>query len=69
MIFKFITFIPIKTVINLIGIALLGGIAFKVLKDYETQRNQGLHPTFNLRKLGIENTESWGEKEGKSIEG
>jgi AGCS family alanine or glycine:cation symporter len=40
-----------------------------VLKDYETQRNQGLNPTFNPRELGIENTESWGEEEGKSIEG
>jgi AGCS family alanine or glycine:cation symporter len=54
-------FMALMTVINLIGIALLGRVAFKVLKDYETQRKQGLDPTFSPSKLGIENTECWDE--------
>ncbi|MED4080522.1 sodium:alanine symporter family protein [Halalkalibacterium halodurans] len=54
-------FMALMTVINLVGIALLGRVAFKVLKDYETQRKQGLDPTFSPSKLGIENTECWDE--------
>jgi AGCS family alanine or glycine:cation symporter len=52
-------FMAMTTIINLTAIGLLSGIAFKVLNDYETQRKQGLNPTFNPIKLGIKNTESW----------
>jgi AGCS family alanine or glycine:cation symporter len=55
-------FMALMTVINLAGIALLSGVAFKVLRDYQDQRNQGLNPTFDPKKLGIENTECWDEE-------
>lgn len=55
-------FMALTTVINLIAIALLGSVAFKVLRDYEVQRKQGLNPTFNPTMLDIKNTESWDVK-------
>ncbi|WP_096153300.1 alanine/glycine:cation symporter family protein [Bacillus sp. FJAT-45066] len=55
-------FMALMTVINLIGLALLGSVALKVLKDYQEQRKLGLNPTFNPLKLGIKNTEAWEEK-------
>jgi AGCS family alanine or glycine:cation symporter len=56
-------FMALMTVINVIGILLLGKTAFKVLNDYEEQRKQGLNPTFSPKKLGIENTEAWDDEE------
>ncbi|MCF6411729.1 alanine/glycine:cation symporter family protein [Pseudalkalibacillus salsuginis] len=61
-------FMALMTVINLIGIALLGKVAFKVLKDYEMQRKEGKDPTFDPKKLGIENTECWGDDTSKKDE-
>ena len=58
-------FMALMTVINLIGIGLLGSVALKVLKDYQDQRKLGLNPTFNPLKLGIKNTEAWEEKKEK----
>ena len=58
-------FMALMTVINLIGIGLLGGVALKVLKDYQDQRKLGLNPTFNPLKLGINNTDAWEEKKEK----
>ncbi|WP_349407395.1 sodium:alanine symporter family protein [Pseudalkalibacillus sp. SCS-8] len=58
-------FMALMTLINLIGIALLGKVAFKVLKDYEMQRKEGKDPTFDPQKLGIPNTECWGADAGK----
>ncbi|WP_100333382.1 alanine/glycine:cation symporter family protein [Bacillus alkalisoli] len=55
-------FMALMTVINLVGLALLGSVAIKVLKDYQEQRKLGLNPTFNPLKLGIKNTEAWEEK-------
>ncbi|WP_139368218.1 alanine/glycine:cation symporter family protein [Evansella clarkii] len=60
-------FMALMTVINLVGIMLLGGVAFKVLKDYEAQRKQGLDPTFDPEKLGIKNTESWDQEINKKV--
>jgi AGCS family alanine or glycine:cation symporter len=45
--------------VNIIAIVLLGGIAMKVLRDYEEQKAQGLNPVFHPDKLGIKNTECW----------
>ncbi len=45
--------------VNIIAIVLLGGIAIKVLKDYEEQKSQGLNPVFKAEKLGIHNTDLW----------
>ncbi|UTR11981.1 alanine:cation symporter family protein [Evansella sp. LMS18] len=60
-------FMALMTIINLVGIMLLGGVAFKVLKDYEAQRKKGLDPTFNPEKLGIKNTESWDQEINKKV--
>ena len=57
------------TLINIAAITLLGGVAFKVLKDYEEQRAQGLTPRFSARKLGIENTECWDVEEDEVAQG
>ncbi|MGD7043453.1 alanine/glycine:cation symporter family protein [Jeotgalibacillus proteolyticus] len=52
-------FMALMTLINIIGIVLLGKIAIIALKDYETQKNQGIDPTFSPGKLGIKGTECW----------
>lgn len=54
-------FMALMTLINLIGIVLLGKVAMIALKDYERQRGQGLDPTFRPGQLGIKNTECWDE--------
>ncbi len=45
--------------LNLIAIFMLGNVAFKVLRDYEEQRAQGLEPIFEPDKLGIKGAELW----------
>ena len=45
--------------VNIIAIMLLGGIALKVLKDYQEQKAQGLDPVFKAEKIGIHNTDLW----------
>lgn len=45
--------------VNIIAIILLGGIALKVLKDYQEQKAQGLDPVFKAEKIGIHNTDLW----------
>lgn len=57
------------TLINLAAITLLGGIAVKVLRDYEEQRAQGLNPRFSARKLGIENTDCWDVEDEEVAQG
>ena len=44
---------------NIFSILLLGGIAMKVLADYQQQKSQGLNPKFRAEKLGIKNTDCW----------
>ena len=46
---------------NLAAILLLGGVAFKVLKDYTEQRNNNLDPVFRPDKLGIKDAGLWNE--------
>lgn len=47
------------TWINIIGLTLAGGVAVKVLKDYEEQKRKGLDPVFDAVKVGIKNTSVW----------
>ncbi|WP_026691750.1 alanine/glycine:cation symporter family protein [Alteribacter aurantiacus] len=58
-------FMGLMAVINLGAIALLSGIAIKVLKDYQEQQKAGLNPTFHAKKIGLTNTECWDEEEKK----
>lgn len=51
--------------INIVAIFLLSKIVFKVLKDYENQRKNGLNPEFNPTKLGIQGTTCWKEENDK----
>ena len=46
-------------IVNIIAILLLGNIALKVLKDYETQKKAGKNPVFKAKNVGIHNTECW----------
>ncbi|WP_035667121.1 alanine/glycine:cation symporter family protein [Halalkalibacter akibai] len=62
-------FMALMTVINVVGILLLGKIAFKVLKDYEEQRAKGIDPVFDPHKLGIKNTEAWDEEKKDKLVG
>lgn len=45
--------------LNIIAIFLLRKPAIKALKDYKSQKKQGLDPVFNPEKLGIKNTSEW----------
>jgi len=45
--------------LNLIAILALGGVAIKVLRDYERQMANGGALCFEPEKLGIKNTECW----------
>ena len=46
-------------IVNIIAILILGNIAMKVLKDYETQKKAGKNPVFKAEDAGIKNTECW----------
>ncbi len=48
-----------QAIVNVIAIALLSGVAMKVLNDYEEQKAKGLDPHFDAKKVGIDNTEVW----------
>jgi AGCS family alanine or glycine:cation symporter len=45
--------------INIVTIFLLGGQAFKVIKDYEAQKKAGKDPVFKAADVGIENVDFW----------
>lgn len=51
--------------LNITAIVLLHKIAFKCLRDYETQKAEGKDPVFHPEKLGIKNAHYW---EGKTDE-
>jgi alanine or glycine:cation symporter, AGCS family len=48
--------------LNLIAILILAKPALLALKDYESQKKQGIDPVFNSTKLGIKNAEYWEEE-------
>lgn len=59
-------FMGLMAIINLIVIALLSHIAFKVLKDFTRQRKQGINPVFKASSIpGLENAECWEEEKGR----
>lgn len=47
------------TIVNIISILLLSGIALRVLKDYLAQRRDGKDPFFVASSVGLNNTELW----------
>ena len=47
-------------IINIVVILLLGKIAFKCLKDYSIQKNEGKDPIFHPDNLGIKKTLNFG---------
>ncbi len=50
----------IMALINLIAIALLSGVAFRLLKDYMQQRREGRDPVFTRDRLpDLKNVEMW----------
>lgn len=51
--------------LNFIAILLLSKKAFKVLKDYDEQKKQGLNPIFDPRNVGIDNADFWIEYSDK----
>lgn len=48
--------------LNIIAILLLRKPAFKALRDYQEQRKAKKNPVFDPGKLGIRNTEVWGDQ-------
>ncbi|MDN6378312.1 MAG: alanine:cation symporter family protein [Brevibacterium aurantiacum] len=45
--------------LNIIAILILQGPAFKLLRDFERQRKQGLDPVFDPKALNIRNADFW----------
>lgn len=55
----------VMAVLNLISLALLSPIAFRLLADYSRQLRYGLDPQFTLAKMpDLENVTSWGPAQG-----
>ncbi|WP_027308654.1 sodium:alanine symporter family protein [Caloramator sp. ALD01] len=55
-------FMGLMAILNIIAILLLGNVAFKVLKDYEKQREEGFDPKFKARNIeGLKNADCWEE--------
>ena len=58
------TFAALMATINLVAIIPLGGLAIKMLKDYEAQRKQGRDPVFHVSSLPeAKGVELWREGE------
>ncbi|AWB85941.1 alanine/glycine:cation symporter family protein [Mycetocola zhujimingii] len=50
----------VMALVNLTAIGLLGGVAFKLLKDYSDQRRDGFDPVFTRERLPeLKNVECW----------
>lgn len=54
----------LMAIVNIVAIFLLGNVAVKVLKDYETQKKQGVNPVFRENNVGLTGT-VWTEKKEK----
>lgn len=52
----------LMAIVNIVAIFLLGNVAIKVLKDYETQKKQGKSPVFHEKHVGLTGT-VWTEAE------
>lgn len=46
----------LMAIVNIIAIFLLGKVAIKVLKDYESQKKQGKKPVFHEKNVGLTGT-------------
>ena len=46
----------LMAIVNIVAIFLLGNVAIKVLKDYETQKKQGKKPVFHEKNVGLTGT-------------
>lgn len=56
-------FMGLMAIINLVVIALLGKVAFKVLDDFMVQRKKGLDPVFKASQIeGLTGAECWEDK-------
>ncbi|GGH88299.1 AGCS family alanine or glycine:cation symporter [Pullulanibacillus pueri] len=54
-------FMALMAIVNLVAIALLGNIAFAVLKDYIRQKKEGKDPLFQTSSIpSLRNVEWWG---------
>jgi AGCS family alanine or glycine:cation symporter len=54
----------LMAIVNIVAIFLLGNVAVKVLKDYETQKKQGKNPVFREENVGLTGT-VWTEDKEK----
>ncbi len=55
----------VMATVNLLALAPLSGIAFRLLKDYSRQLRNGLDPQFTLSKMpDLRNVECWGSATG-----
>lgn len=45
--------------LNFVAIVLLSKPAFKVLKDYDEQKKQGIAPVFDAKKVGVDGAKFW----------
>lgn len=45
--------------LNFVAIVLLSKPAFKVLKDYDEQKKQGIDPVFDAKKVGVDGAKFW----------
>lgn len=52
----------LMAIVNIVAIFLLGNVAIKVLKDYESQKKQGKKPVFHEKNVGLTGT-VWTEEE------
>lgn len=51
-------FMGLMAILNIIAILMLGNVAFKVLKDYEKQKKEGLDPKFKAKNIeGLKNAD------------
>lgn len=61
-------FMGLMAILNLIVIAVLGKVAFKVLDDFSTQRKQGLNPVFKASTVrGLQGAECWEEEKESNL--
>ena len=59
----------IMATVNLVAIALLSTVAFRLLADYSRQLRYGLDPQFALAKMpDLQNVTSWGPVSGESVD-
>ena len=54
--------VGLNTWVNMTGLVVLTPVTLKILNDYRKQRKQGLNPSFDPRRLGIERAVFWEEE-------